>query len=230
MCEWLLGFYWLGPASARWSDTPWIARRRPIQRAQPGCSSPGSNSGRIRTQPSSPHLEQQPPHRVGRIVGHRPTLSLMFLFVCSSRMSLASGSDRASRSSLVTIKVSPARQAARSRGNWANPASRASLTRRVVTCSMPHGDWSITALFCTRRASGRRHLSSRPAHLRQRTSVYLCLLPRPAHGLLTPRACSGFSRAIGPSLKTPRFGWPNPRRTCSGCGPGTLSRAWTHPD
>ena len=39
------------------------------------------------------------------------------------------------------------------------------------------------------------------ASVRPRTSVYLCLLPRPTHGLLTPRACSGFSRAIGPSRK-----------------------------
>src|SRR5512133_1290490 len=42
-----------------------------------------------------------------------PRLSLTFLFVSSSRMSRASGSDRASRSSLVTTNVSPARQAAR---------------------------------------------------------------------------------------------------------------------
>ena len=56
----------------------------------------------------------------------------------------------------------------------------------------------------------------------------LCLLQRPTYGPLTPRQCSGSSRAIGPSLKTPRFGWPNPRRTCSGRGARTLSRAWTH--
>ena len=34
----------------------------------------------------------------------------------------------------------------------------------------------------------------RSYRLRQRTSVYLCLLPRSTHGLLTLRACSGFSR------------------------------------
>ena len=34
----------------------------------------------------------------------------------------------------------------------------------------------------------------RSYRLRQRTSVYLCQLPRSTHGLLTLRACSGFSR------------------------------------
>jgi hypothetical protein len=46
-----------------------------------------------------------------------------------------------------------------SRGKWANPASRASPKRRVVTRSMPHRRWRIAALFCTRRTSGRRRLS-----------------------------------------------------------------------
>jgi hypothetical protein len=41
-----------------------------------------------------------------------PRLSLTFRLVSSSKMSRASGSERASRSSLVTAKVSPARQAA----------------------------------------------------------------------------------------------------------------------
>jgi hypothetical protein len=40
----------------------------------------------------------------------------------------------------------------------------------------------------------------RSYRLRRRISVCLCLLPRLTHGLLMPRACSGFLRAIGPSL------------------------------
>jgi hypothetical protein len=40
-----------------------------------------------------------------------PRLSLTLRLVSSSKMSRASGSDRASRSSLVTTNVSPARQA-----------------------------------------------------------------------------------------------------------------------
>jgi hypothetical protein len=42
-----------------------------------------------------------------------PRLSLTLRLVSSSKMSRASGSERASRSSLVTTNVSPARQAAR---------------------------------------------------------------------------------------------------------------------
>jgi hypothetical protein len=54
------------------------------------------------------HIEQQPPTgSVGSWIDP-PRLSLTFLFVSSSRMSRASGSDRASRSSLVTTNVSPA--------------------------------------------------------------------------------------------------------------------------
>jgi hypothetical protein len=58
------------------------------------------------------HVGQQPPHRVGWIMDDPPRLSLTFRLVSSSRMSRASGSDRPSRSNLVTTKVSPARQAA----------------------------------------------------------------------------------------------------------------------
>jgi hypothetical protein len=42
-----------------------------------------------------------------------PRLSFTFRMVSSSKISRASGSERASRSSLVTTRVSPARQAAR---------------------------------------------------------------------------------------------------------------------
>ena len=46
-------------------------------------------------------------------------------------------------------------------GNRANPASRASHNRRAVTPSMPHRRCSISAILCTRRASGRLRLSGR---------------------------------------------------------------------
>ena len=59
----------------------------------------------------------------------------------------------------------------------------------------------------------------RSHRLRPRTSVYLCLLRRPTHGLLTLRACSGFSPAIGRFPRPPPSGSPNPRRTCSGPAP-----------
>jgi hypothetical protein len=58
------------------------------------------------------HVEQQPSDRVGRIVDRSAEAQLDVPVVNSSKMSRASGSDRASRSNLVTTNVSPARQAA----------------------------------------------------------------------------------------------------------------------
>jgi D-serine deaminase-like pyridoxal phosphate-dependent protein len=58
------------------------------------------------------HVEQQPAHRIGGVVDRAAEAELPLRFVNSSRMSRASGSDRASPSSFVTTSVSPARQAA----------------------------------------------------------------------------------------------------------------------
>jgi hypothetical protein len=57
-------------------------------------------------------VEQQPPHRVGRIVHRAAEVELDLSTGEVSTMSRASGSERARRSSLVTTSVSPARHAA----------------------------------------------------------------------------------------------------------------------
>jgi hypothetical protein len=75
------------------------------------------------------HVEQQPADRVGRVIDGPPRRTRRV--VSSSAIARASGSDRASRSSLVTTSVSPSRHAAdawrrpdRSRLLPVNPWSR----------------------------------------------------------------------------------------------------------
>jgi hypothetical protein len=57
--------------------------------------------------------EQQPSDRIGRAVHRAADVQLHSAAVSSSTMSRASGTERASRSSLVTTRVSPRRQAAK---------------------------------------------------------------------------------------------------------------------
>ena len=59
------------------------------------------------------HVEQQPTDRVGRVVHRAAEAEPDLPAVSSSAMARASGTERASRSSLVTTRVSPSRQAAR---------------------------------------------------------------------------------------------------------------------
>jgi hypothetical protein len=78
-----------------------------VERATP------NRSARLELGNHGEHVEQQPADRIGR-VAHRPAqiepnLPNRELV----RVALASGSDRVSRSSLVTTRVSPSRQAAR---------------------------------------------------------------------------------------------------------------------
>jgi hypothetical protein len=61
------------------------------------------------------HVGQQPPDRIGRVVHRAAEVSLTCRRVSSSAIARAPGSDRASRSSLVTTSSSPARQAASAR-------------------------------------------------------------------------------------------------------------------
>lgn len=69
------------------------------------------------------HIEQQPSHGVGGVVHRPPEAQADLTRRPGSAIARASGRERASRSSLVTTRVSPARHAAsaRHRGNSENP-------------------------------------------------------------------------------------------------------------